>query len=97
LSYFRKNFAGSIISYADRRWSCGNLYKKLGFRLDGISKPSFSYFNLKNKSLHNRQKYQKYKLENMEGFDKQKTAYDIMQLNGFDRIWDAGQLRFVLD
>ena len=34
-----------IISYADRRWSKGDLYKQLGFKLSHISKPNFSYIN----------------------------------------------------
>ncbi|MBR4315953.1 MAG: hypothetical protein IKP65_03150, partial [Alphaproteobacteria bacterium] len=37
LSYFRKQYKGSIISYADRRYSNGKLYEAIGFKLIGKS------------------------------------------------------------
>ena len=38
LVYFEKNFKpSSLVSYADRRWSQGKLYQKLGFTLSNIS------------------------------------------------------------
>ena len=43
LSYFRKHNSGSIITYADRRWSIGNLYEKLGFTFIGNSEPNYYY------------------------------------------------------
>jgi hypothetical protein len=39
LEYNPKN----IVSYADRRWSQGNLYKALGFNLNHISSPNYWY------------------------------------------------------
>ena len=33
----------NIVSYADRRWSIGNLYDKLGFTLYNMSKPNYFY------------------------------------------------------
>lgn len=43
LSYFRKNYQGSIISYADKRWSDGNLYRQLGFKELNDSEPEYYY------------------------------------------------------
>lgn len=96
LKHFRVNYKGSIISYADKRYSDGNLYKTLGFSLDGHTKPSFSYFNIKNNKLYNRMKFQKQNLLNMPYYDSNLKEYEIMHLNGYDRIWDCGQYRFVL-
>ncbi len=31
----------------------------------------------------------------MPGFDAELSEYEIMQINGYDRIWDAGQSRWV--
>jgi len=95
LSHFKKNHTGSIISYADKRYSNGNLYKKLGFKLDGSSHPSFSYVELKNGKIFNRMKFQKKNLVNDPHYSSDLTEYEIMKLKGFDRIWDAGQYRFV--
>lgn len=96
LSAFRKEYSGSIISYADKRYSNGNLYDKIGFNLDGHTDPSFCYVNLKNGLIYNRMKFQKQYLLNMPHYDKNLTEYEIMVLNGYDRIWDCGQYRFVL-
>lgn len=45
LSFFKQKYVGSIISYADKRWSNGNLYKKLGFTELNDSPPNYWYFN----------------------------------------------------
>ena len=34
----------SLVSYADRRWSQGKLYRALGFKLDHVSPPNYWYF-----------------------------------------------------
>lgn len=97
LNHFRKNNVGSIISYADRRWSNGKLYERLGFKFDGFSEPSFSYFEINKKRIYNRMNFQKKNLVNMPFYSEDLTEYEIMKLNGFDRIWDAGQYRFILE
>jgi len=97
LSHFKAINSGSIISYADKRYSDGGLYHKLGFRLDGETQPSFMYVRIKNSQTYNRMKFQKQYLKDVPGYDENLTEYEIMQLNGYDRIWDAGQYRFVLD
>ena len=42
LKYFERNYKPkSIITYADRSYSQGNMYKQLGFNLLNISEPNF--------------------------------------------------------
>jgi hypothetical protein len=96
LSHFRKIYPGTIISYADRRWSQGKLYYILGFNLDKVTEPSYHYYNVSTHAFHNRLKFQKYKLKDMPYYDEKLTEEEIMMLNGYDRVWDAGQMRFVL-
>ena len=95
LKQFEDNYhPKSLISYADRRWSQGKLYKALGFQLDHISKPDYWYF--KNGILESRIKYQKHKLKNLlEKFDENKTEVENMLDNGYYRIFDCGNLVFV--
>ena len=51
-NYFIKKYdPESIVSYADRRWSQGNLYEKLGFQLYNESKPNY-YYVIKNKRVY---------------------------------------------
>jgi len=96
LRAFRRDYNGSIISYADKRYSEGDLYENLGFQLNGETQPSFSYFNIGNGILYNRMKFQKKKIKNFTHYSNSLTEYEIMQLNGYDRIWDAGQYRFII-
>ena len=96
LKYFERNYnPKSIISYADRRWSNGNLYGKLGFKLNSISSPNYWYFN-NDRILESRVKYQKHKLKNMLPiFDESKSEVQNMLDNGYHRIFDCGNLVFV--
>lgn len=82
------------LTYADRRFSDGNLYKQLGFTLDGVTDPN--YFYIKDDKLYNRQKFQKKKLQNiLPAFDQSQTEVENMFNNGYRRLWDAGHWRFI--
>ena len=87
----------SIISYADRRYSNGGLYLKLGLSKIGCSKPSYFYTN-DNLTLHSRVKFQKHKLSNMlANFDEALTEHENMYANKYRRIWDCGTLAYSLN
>ena len=96
LKYFEKYYQPkSLISYADRRWSQGALYNKLGFQLDHISYPNYWYFKTRF-LLESRIKYQKYKLSKiLTSFDPCKTETENMKANGYNRIFDCGNLVYV--
>jgi hypothetical protein len=83
-----------IVSYADLRWSKGELYYKLGFNLDHISTPNYWYYVYDRiKKRMNRLNFTKKKLVK-QGYDPNKTEWEIMQELGYDRIWDCGNLVF---
>jgi hypothetical protein len=93
LKYFIKTYKpNEIISYADRRWSQGQLYKKLGFEFIHNSKPNYFYIN--NCKREYRFKYRKDVLVK-EGFDKNKTEREIMEERGFNRIYDCGNKKYI--
>jgi hypothetical protein len=95
LSYFVKNYSPiEIISYADRRWSQGNLYEKLGFTKTHTSKPNYFYVIKKNR--FNRFNYRKDVLVS-QGFDKNKSEHQIMLERGIHRIYDCGNICFKLN
>ena len=82
------------MSYANRRWSDGNLYLKLGFKNIGETSPNYQYYT--NSGLESRMKYQKHRLkEILTYFDENKTEYQNMLDNGYDRIWDCGNFKFL--
>lgn len=87
--FCKENKPTSIVSYSDRRYSSGNLYKILGFEYVSTSMPNYYYF--KSQILESRHKYQKHKLKKiLKFYDESKTEYQNMTNNGFLRIWDSG-------
>ena len=92
LKYFIKKVNPKrIISYADRRWSEGDMYKKIGFKHIRNSKPNY-YYIVKNKR-ENRFKYRKSELVK-QGFDKNRTEHEIMLERKIYRIYDCGTMVF---
>jgi hypothetical protein len=83
----------TILSYANRDWASGDVYKTLGFNFIKHTPPG--YFYTKSKIKYHRYKFQKHKLVKA-GYDKNKTEYQIMTERGFYKIWDCGNMRYEL-
>lgn len=81
----------SIVSYCDLRYFTGNHYKTLGF--EEVNRTSPNYFYFKRSILESRNKYQKHRLsKKLETFDNNLTEAENMFNNGFNRIWDCGNI-----
>ena len=95
LNHFRSSHSGSIVSYADRRHSDGNLYEKLGFVLEGVSKPNYWY--VRGGEKLSRYACQKHRLKDVLGdaFDPNLSEFENMSLNGWTRVHDCGNMVFV--
>jgi hypothetical protein len=91
LSYFRKNNSGSIISYADRRYSNGNVYQHNGFELIHINSPSYYYVDKNYIKRYNRMKFQR---KYIGAYDC--TEYEKARELGYNKIFDCGTLAFGL-
>ncbi len=76
----------SIISYVDKRYFTGSGYTAWSFLHD--SQPSYSYIK-DYKIRKSRLIFQKHKIATSEE-DKNLTEWQLMQLGGYDRIWDCG-------
>ena len=88
-----------IISYADRRWTFNkdNLYTKIGFTKVSTSAPSYWYMK-QHFEREYRFNYRKNVLINkLSIFNPDLSEWDNMQLNGYDRIWDCGTLKYELN
>ena len=97
LAYFRRTYVGSIITYADRRFSKGNMYEKLGFKLINITKPN--YWWIKDNKVLSRYQTQKSRLTKLlsDKYDPTKTEMENMNNAGFNKIYDCGNLVFTMD
>ncbi len=95
LKYFERNYVpNKLIAYADKRWSNGNMYIKLGFKHHHDSAPNYWYTKHYDKRLH-RFNFQKRLLQKkMEIYDPLLSEKEIMSINGWDRIWDCGNMVF---
>jgi len=90
-----------VISYANRRWSNGVLYNKLGFKLLHETKPNYFYF--KNYKMYSRLTFMKHKIKSL--YEQQKLSYfnsnetEIQNMinNNFRIIFDSGQLTFIYE
>lgn len=82
----------NCVSYANRRWSDGQLYTSLGFKYVGESSPNYFYTDDCIK-LHSRNQFQKHMLEQkLDVFDPELSESANMANNGYSRIWDCGNL-----
>lgn len=94
LKHFQRNHEWvEIYSYADKRWSVGNMYHQLGFKLIADNPPD--YFYVKDGIRKHRWNYRKDILKTtLPQYDPNKTEYQNMVDHGFWRVWDCGTLKF---
>ena len=78
-----------ILSFANRDWSVGNMYEKIGMKYSGATDVGYFYSN--GSRREHRYKHQKHKLIEL-GYDADKTEYQIMSERGYYRIWNVGNL-----
>lgn len=100
-NYFIKNNEyKSIKSFADRRWTIdekNNIYTKIGFKLDGYTRPSYSYYN---ESIDPYKRFHKFTLRKNKLLSKYPqlkgmTEKEMAKTLGYDRVWDCGLIRYV--
>lgn len=91
LKYFIEHYLPkSIITYSDKGWSVGDVYKNNNFKFLHTIPPAYFYTN-DYKNFYNRISFQKKKLKSkLPEFDLTKTEWENMQANGYDRIWNCG-------
>lgn len=91
--YFIKNFdPESVVTYSDLRWNNGNVFEILGFEKIGETLPTYWY--VKHLNRYHRYKFTKNKLID-QGYDPEKSEWEIMKELGYDRIWDSGFAKYI--
>lgn len=97
ISHFKNNYKWSkIYSYADRRWSNGKLYEKLGFELTDSRNYNYWYTKNHTERLHRsgfRKEKRSLKLENHNPL---LSELEDMKNNGYDVVWDCGTLTYTI-
>ena len=91
LKYFIKTRnPESIVSYSDKSWSVGEVYKRNGFVFKNSSKPSYGYTS-DFINVEHRMSFQKKKLASkLAIFNEKLSEVENMRINGYYRIWNCG-------
>ena len=99
LSHFIKTHSPDLIySYSDNTISDGNLYKTLNFDLESNVLADYSYNIFGNDLLLSRFSNRKGALDGKYSFyDSSMSEHQIMSINGFRRVYDAGKKTWILD
>lgn len=95
LSYFEENYKPkSIVTYADRRYSEGNVYRKHDFEELTVSKPNYHYFYNEDVLLNRKNFRKSFLKDKLQHFDPEKTEFQNMIDAGYKTFWDAGLITF---
>lgn len=93
LAAFRREHSGSIVSYADRSHSTGNVYEQCGFTLINTNKPSFWFVNMNSETRYNRSYFNKKRLLDMlELSASDLSEKQLTNALGIPIIWNCGTL-----
>jgi hypothetical protein len=97
ISCLTKRVDGPIISYANKRWSAGNVYQQTGFELVNHTPPNYWYVK-DGIRLLSRHQCQKHKLHNLLGssYDPSMTEIQNMLSNKYRILYDCGNIKFRL-
>ena len=85
----------SVVTYADLSKFSGAVYKRLGFEFVSITDPEYVWYNPSSKQILNRYKTQKKDLVASGMGSEHESEAEIMQKNGWVRIYDCGNAKFI--
>lgn len=101
LKYFIKIYhPTSIVSFSMNDISDGNLYKQLGFKTDGIITHSYWYIEPGTLKRYHRSSFTKQQIVKRGWKDKVDntwTEVGAMEEQGYFKIYDSGQMKYVLE
>jgi hypothetical protein len=85
-----------ITTYADRRYADdAAFYSKIGFKYIKLTPPNYWYIDENYTHRYYRYNFAKHTLKDkLKNFNVNLTEWQNMQLNGWDRIWDCGNLKY---
>jgi very-short-patch-repair endonuclease len=105
IKFFERNYEfNELYTFLDIRWNPdekNNLYSKNGFSFSKKTYPDYTYYNSK---ISRYKRFHKFgfsktsiKKRFNEYYSENKTEWEIMQDMGYDRIWDCGKYKFILN
>ena len=94
--FIRTHCPNKIVSYADSRFSNdSSFYEKLNFKCVSQTSPNYWYVDKNYNNRIYRYNFSKHnQIKKLKTFDAALTEWQNMQINGYDRIWDCGNLKY---
>ena len=94
LKFFLDNLKPKrIISYADKDWSVGNMYEKIGFVKVSETNPDYKY--VINSTRNHKSNFKKSQIEKKFKVDiSGKKESDLIKELGIYRIYDCGKIKY---
>jgi hypothetical protein len=93
----REHKPQKFMTFSDNTVSDGGLYSSLGFKSNKILAPDYAYIVGGKRQHKFRYRLSKFKKDPTLLFFEGLTEAELAKLNGFDRVWDAGKIRWVKD
>lgn len=88
----------NILAYTDRNIWDGGVYIKNKFNKISTTNPNYAYFKAGYYDLFSRGEFTKLKIQKkLPTYNPDLTEWDNMKLNKFDRIWNSGSDKFILN
>lgn len=84
-----------VIAFADRGVSDGALYKNNRFVYDKIFEPDYMYVVNKERKPKSDYRPQRFKDDPYLDWEDGLTEMELAKLNGLERIWDSGKVRYL--
>ena len=84
-----------LFTYSDNRYFKGDVYKKIGFSYERDTVINYWYFRNSDRRYH-RLSFTKQRLVK-KGYDSSMTEWQIMKSLGYDRIWDCGNKKWIME
>jgi len=96
-AFFRKTSPDVIRTFADRRWSIGGMYEKIGFTLTDTVRPAYWYVNPREAPIHRIHRFNLRRdnlIAKLGITDAGESETELAARCGYVRIWDCGQLAY---
>jgi hypothetical protein len=95
LNHIVQHHKKPITTFADLRWSNGDVYIKSGFKVEKVLPPDYMYVSKGNR-IHKFNFRHSRLVKMLPNYDPQKTEVENCLEFGLYRVWDCGKVKFKL-
>lgn len=87
----------SLITFADNEVSDGSLYEATGWVRDGVIRPDYRYLVGSQRVHKFNYRLARFRSDSALKYEEGLSERELAALNGLDRVWDSGKVRYRYD